>query len=125
MVEEIFDEEDKSEFNAGIAALQRCHEAKKYLDVLSDFSNQLEYIKNLKFFYKELHCMMKKNERKIHEPKFKTCRELFNEVKGGEILSSEKLGQLEDWELELRDIEQEKNMNIPKMRDGRWALSRR
>jgi hypothetical protein len=122
---EIYQDAEKSEFNAGIAALMRVHEYKKWLGALTDSKDIKEYIKFLKMFYKELHPMMNPKERELNEPKFQGVRHLLMRIRSNDEITQVEIDGLEDWELELRDIDQVKNMNIPKQSDGRQALSKR
>jgi hypothetical protein len=133
---------DKSEFNAGIAALMRVHEAKKWLLALTDTNNILEYIKYLKMFYKELYPMMttkknkirndknefvdeEKSEREREQENYKLCQQIRYRILAGDKLTNLDRNFLEQWELELRDIDQQKDMNIPRKGDMRYALSSR
>jgi len=133
---------DKSEFNAGIAALMRVHETKKWLLALTDTTNILEYIKYLKMFYKELYPMMttkknkvrnaqnefvdeEKSEREQQEDNYKICQQIRYRLLSGDKITNDERNSLEQWELELRDIDQQKDMNIPRKGDMRFALSSR
>jgi len=133
---------DKSEFNAGIAALMRVHETKKWLLALTDTTNILEYIKYLKMFYKELYPMMttkknkvrnaqnefveeEKSEREQQEDNYKLCQQIRYRILSGDKITNDERNSLEQWELELRDIDQQKDMNIPRKGDMRFALSSR
>lgn len=124
MEEEIFSEEDQSEFNSSLAALQRCHEIKKWLDIMTLKNNHLIYYRLIKSFYKELSVMMTK-EKEEQLKRWKKGKEIEAKLESGEKLDREEIDFLEQWELELRAIDQAKGMNISKMKDYRWGLSRR
>ncbi|GAG54528.1 unnamed protein product [marine sediment metagenome] len=127
MEDEILSDEDKSQFNAGIATLQRCNEIKKFLAASSgDPESCLKYIK---MFYKELYPMMsmtkKSNERSIQVAYWQKGKEIEKKFAEGIQINQDDRDFLDEWELELRDIEQVKNMNIPKTADSRWGLAGR
>ncbi len=126
-MEETFSDEDKSEFNAGIATLQRCNEIKKFLAASSDDPGT--YLKYIKMFYKELYPMMsitkKKDERTVQVGYWNKGKTIERKLADGTPITQGDIDFLEEWELSLRDLEQSKNMNIPKIGDTRWALGGR
>ncbi len=95
------------------------------IDALTDSPDIKEYIKFLKMFFKELYPMMNAKEREHHVPKFQNARLMRLRINNKDQMIQEEIDALEDWELELRDVDQIKNMNIPKQADGRQALSKR
>lgn len=133
--DDVFDESELSEFNAAIATLMRIHEIKKWLAVATEQDNLYFYYKHIKMFYKELAPMFKttkekdagkdiQTEKELQEAFWEAARILnFNTTDEKE--KKEILIFLEEWELELRQIEQDKGMNLPKKPDARWSLSRR
>lgn len=118
--EEIYKEGEQSEFNSTFAALERLHEAKKWLDALTDTDDYRALIKHIKIFYKELAPMFNKEEKVVQRQNFIKLRMISKKMKK----SIEDIEFLEDWEQELRDIDQGKNLNILKRSDGRTALAR-
>ncbi len=127
MEDEVFSDEDKSEFNAGIATLQRCNEIKKFL--ASTCEHPKSHLKYIKIFYKELYPMMsmtKKNDERAEQIVYwNKGKVLERKIRDGLGVTQDDIDFLDEWELKLRDLEQLKNMNIPKTGDSRWALGRR
>lgn len=127
-----FNDAEQSEFNAAIATLQRIHEIKKWLAV-STVKNDLSfYYQHLKMYYKELYPMFTSKKEADESKKVSekaTQKKRWDDAKGLKFNSNEEqqniLNFLEEWELELRQIEQIKGMNLPKKPDSRWALTRR
>lgn len=123
--EKVYDEKDMSEFNAGIATLQRLHEIKKFLDISTatdDYDMQFKY---LKCFYKELHPMMSEDDRLKHEEHATNCRKCLKKIKETTTATQDDYDSFDSWEVELREIEQKLGMNLPKKADARYALSKR
>lgn len=129
---------EDSEFNAGIATLRRLDEIKKHLDADTADDDMNHKFRHLNSFYNELHCMMSKekritlkesdikiSERELQEKTFAALSDQYDKFEKNEIRKNSFRKLLNDWELELRDIEQEHNLNMPMGKDVRWALSTR
>ena len=127
---------DQSQFNAAIATLMRIHEIKKWLAVATGTEDLYFYYKHIKMYYKELAPMFKlikgddDNKEKKKETIKKYQQRRFDIAKTLNFTTNdakekkEMLEFLEEWELELRQIEQDKGMNLPKKPDARWSLTR-
>lgn len=120
--DDISKEHEQSEFNAAVASLQRIDEIKKWLLASASINKLESYYDNLKMFYKELKPMFtsEKEEQKKRWDDAKELKVSTNDPKEKKKM----LAFFEEWELELRDIEQIKGLNFPKKRDARWALAR-
>ena len=133
MRDDEINEGEQSEFNAAIATLMRIHEIKKYLAIATTKEELYFYYKHIKMFYKELYPMFGrvkgKDEKKESEGDYQQRRWYkAKELKFDTDDTKEKadvLNFLEEWELELRQIEQDKGMNLPKKPDARWSLARK
>lgn len=117
-------EHEQSEFNAGIATLQRLHEIKKWLTVSVVRDEPYLHYTYLRAFFKELAPMMT-DEKEYQDEQWNKAKEYAPILKSGVEIEQEHLDFLDEWEIELRQIEQTKGMNIPKKTDARWALARR
>lgn len=129
---EYLEEEDRSEFNAGIATLKRCDEIKKWIVVAKLSENIPLYYKHLDAFFTELYPMLSESkevekgisERRYFIDKSRQANNIFKKWKKEKKITFPDKDFLEEWELELRDIEQIKGMNLPKKADARFALAR-
>ena len=130
MMKEKAPEEEQSEFNSAIATLKRIDAIKKGLiitTIQSDYDMQFKY---LKAYYKELISVMADNDDKAQQDRFKEVRKHYNclmdyKNKGKSKIPREIVDAFDDWEIELKNIEQKYGMNMPKQTDSRFALSRR
>jgi hypothetical protein len=124
---------EDSEFNAGIATLRRLDEIKKHLDNDTETKNYEGKFLHLNAFFNELHSMMSKekriktndvpmSEKEMQEKTFIMMGEKIEQFERRTITDKEISKLLNDWELELRDIEQEHNLNMPMGKDKRWSL---
>lgn len=124
-MEKEYNDSEMSEFNSGIATLMRINEIKKWLAAVTIDGNLMSYLKHIKMYYKELYPMMT-TEKELHEKKWKQVRTIETKLKKNEKLTPEEsifLKDLDNWELELRSMEQEKGMNLPRKTDARWAMA--
>jgi len=128
MAEEVA-EQDMSEFNAAIATLMRIDAIKK--ELITDVSKEdpLGRYKHISAFYLELVSILKDEEEKIQTPKFKQHQRYYRELK--KLWHKKKNGVplrliewLDDWEIELKNLEQKYGLNVPKKMDARFALAR-
>jgi len=124
------EEQDQTEFNAAIATLMRIDVIKKHLieDVSED--KHLSRYRHLSAFYLELVSIIKDDEEKIQTPKFKQHQRNYMALK--EIKDSNKakipanlIDWLNDWEIELKNVEQKYGLNMPKKFDPRFAMAGR
>lgn len=124
---------EDSEFNAGIATLRRLDEIKKHLDNDTETKQYESKFLHLNAFYNELHSMMSKeqrikigdnkmSERELQEQTFTLVWDKLELFHKHNISEKEFAILLNNWELELRDIEQEHNLNMPMGKDKRWSL---
>lgn len=120
----VLKEHEQSEFNAGIATLQRLHELKKWLISCTLIYDPISHYRHLKAFYKELEPMFTE-EKKVQKGRWKTGKLLEQKLLKKVALTQEQMDFLDDWEMELREIEQKAGLNMPKKKDARFALSRR
>lgn len=120
-------ESEQSSFNSALASLERIHEVKQWLGLLTIKEDLTEYYKYLKVFYKELYPMFTKEKKdQVKRWRVGKCFEpLFNNCNGNTRMRNKLRNWLEEWELELRVIDQEKGMNMPKKGDPRFAMARK
>lgn len=137
--EQDMDESDQSEFNSGIATLQRLHEIKKWLASATIQDNPTMLFFHLKAFFKELYPIFskekkdkedkkdkKQSEREEQEEFYQSCLEAVNEYKKEKDVDkkNELMQGLDVWELSLRDLEQKHGLNMALKGDGRFSLGR-
>jgi len=130
MTKEEARDEDKTEFNSAIATLKRIDEIKKGLIIATVNQNYDAQFRYLKAFFKELVSIMDKEDDKKQQERFKAVRKNYNTYKeairtGKKTISVSIVDSFDDWEIELKEIEQKYGMNMPKQRDSRFALARR
>ena len=124
------EEKDQTEFNAAIATLMRIDAIKKQLifDVLTD--NHTGRYRDITAFYLELVSVLKEEEEKTQLPKFKQHRKNqreLNDYVGREKgrIPAKLIDWLDDWEMELKNLEQKYGLNMPKKFDPRFAMAGR
>ena len=121
-------DEEKSEFNSAIATLKRIDDIKKAL-IMATMSDNVELKwKALKAFYGELISIMDNEDDKLQRDRMKEVRKSFNKYmedkwSGAETIPMSVIDNIDDWEYELKNIEQKYGMNIPKAADPRYALA--
>ena len=122
--------EQQSEFNSSLEALKRVAIIKREMHnarITHSYKLQCELLKS---YYFELACVLKKDEKTTQSEKYTEMKKIFDFIraetskKTGEIPKS-MIDQMEDWELELRELDQKHNMNILMQKDARFALARR
>ena len=121
-------EEEQSEFNSAIATLRRIDEIKKGLIVSTVESNYDMQFRYLKALFKELVSFMDEKDDKFQQQRFKDVRKNYNEFKdlirrGKKMIPVSIIDSFDDWEIELKEIEQKYGMNMPKKNDPRFALA--
>lgn len=125
MQDQVFKEHEQSEFNSALATLERIHEIKKWLGASVLKEDPYFYYKHIKMYFKELYPMFT-DELELQKRNWDKAKSFFP-IK--DVNDTQKINEiinfLENWELELRLIEQVKGMNMPKKADARWALARR
>jgi len=127
MVKEQASQEDQTEFNSAIATLRRIDEIKKGLIVSTinqDYDMKFRYLKAL---FLELVSIMSEKDDKFQQQRFKQVRTNYNAYKnalrtGKESISVSVIDSFDDWEIELKEMEQKYGMNMPKKSDPRYAL---
>ena len=121
-------EEEQSEFNSAIATLRRIDEIKKGLIVSTVESNYDAQFRYLKALFKELVSFMDEKDDKAQQERFKEVRKNYNTFKELIRLGKKKIpvaliDSFDDWEIELKEIEQKYGMNMPKRADPHFALA--
>jgi len=127
MAKEKASEEEQSEFNSAIATLKRIDEIKKGLIIATvnrNFEMQFRY---LEAYFKELVSIMNTDDDKAQQNRFKEVRKnyhIYREAiaKGQTTISAKVIDSFDDWEIELKEIEQKYGLNMPKKDDPRWGL---
>lgn len=122
------DEQDMSEFNAGIAKLMRLDKIKRGLIVANMNRNYDLMYRCLTAYFKELISVMNDEDDKIQKERFDEVRKSYNEyiaaIKSGKkSISQSVVNNLEDWEIELRNIDQKYGLEMPKKSDPRFAMA--
>lgn len=130
MLEENLDKYgEDSEFNAGIATLRRIDEIKKHIDVDIAKQELEERYYHLKAFFMELFPVLsnaKKDDTTEREKQNKTrlaILAILEKYHNKEVTKETLMQFLDEWEMELRVLEQEHSLNMPMSKDARWALS--
>jgi len=134
-------EDEQSDFNQGVATLQRIHSALLELALTTIHSDHLKRYKVLMVLYKELRPMMSEKTKKdvktqkvlqSEREEFKKLKENaddgFNKLSEAIRKKKNKINRqwltcFDDLEMELRDLIQKKGMGLPQKRDPRYALA--
>jgi len=120
-------QEEQTEFNSAIATLRRIDEIKKGLIVATinqDYDYKFRYLKAL---FLELVSIMDEVDDKAQQVRFKQVRTNYNNYKDAirtkkVTISVSIIDSFDDWEIELKEIEQKYGMNMPKKSDPRYSL---
>lgn len=123
-------EKEHSDFNSALATIIRIDEIKKHITVATVKKNYEMHFLLLKAYWKELHPMLsrekkgkdKETERSKQKANYLRCREVYNKITQKKEVSQAEYDLLDDWELELRELEQAHKLNMPMGRDSRWAM---
>lgn len=132
--------QEESEWNSAEASLRRIDEIKRFLSVAAIQENCQEHFKYLKALWKELHPVLsgekkisfeienkklKISEKDYHKRVYLSIREKIALHAQDGKNTTDIINILDDWELELRDAEQNHRINIPMGKDARFAMGRR
>lgn len=128
-------EHEQGEFNQAIAYLYRIDEIFRRLNlstVTTDYEGQYKLLKTL---YKEMYPMMsdaKKGETFTERERFKQMMDWINADMDKYMkakrsnrrvrISRSIFNNLDQFEIHLRNLTQDKGMLMPKKKDARWAL---
>jgi len=123
-------EEEQTEFNSAIATLRRIDEIKKGLIIATIKGDVPMKFNFLKAYFLELVSVMDNKDDKEQRKRFHEVRkqyQIFEDAKrtGASVIPRGAVDSLEDWEIELKNIEQKYGMNMPKKSDPRYALASR
>lgn len=123
-------EEEQSEFNSAIATLKRIDIIKKGLIESTVSENHEMQFKYLKAYFKELVSIMNKKDDMTQRKRFHEVRKNYYTFKdairtGKKSIPGSIIDSFDDWEIELKEMEQQYGMNMPKRQDSRFALARR
>jgi len=121
-------EEEKTEFNSAIATLKRIDEIKKGLIIATVNQNYDMKFKYLKAFFLELIQIMDEKDDKAQQGRFKEVRKNYNTYRdairtGKKMIPVSIVDSFDDWEIELKNLEQKYNMGMPKQSDPRFAMA--
>ena len=119
-------EEEQTKFNSAVATLMRIDEIKKGLIISTIGENYEQQWKFLKAYFKELVSVMDSKDDKEQRERFFIVRTNYNKYEvakrnGAATIPRSILDSLDDWEIELKNIEQKYGMNMPKKSDPRYA----
>jgi len=129
-MESTVSEEQQSEFNSGIAKLMRLDNIKKGL-IIATINNDYDLqFRCLKAYYKELIPVMNDTDDDAQREMFKKVRKSYNKYreairKGKKSINMDIIDVIEDWEVELRNLDQKYGMDMPKKADPRYAMAGR
>lgn len=128
MEKEVVGEEKQTEFNSAIATLRRIDEIKKGLIVSTVEQKYDLKFRFLKALFLELVSIMDSKDDKAQQERFKQVRKNYNELTearriGKKSISVDIIDSFDDWEIELKEMEQKYGMNMPKKSDPRFAMS--
>lgn len=112
----------ESEFNSSIATLRRLDEIKKYLDKATVEDNPDNKFFHLKAFWIELDPIISKTYQQLQLKKYEASSEKYYTYKKNQIEKIEVTAFLDEWDIELRRIDQEYNLNMKMGRDKRWVV---
>lgn len=122
-------EHDQSDFNSAIATLMRIDEIKKQILIASAKEDYLLHYRFLFDYYKELSAMFNKVHSEEQTIKFIWMKNQYYTLrrclKFNRKAPISCYTDLDLWEIDLRKLEQEYGMNMPKKQDARWALASR
>ena len=112
----------ESDFNAGIATLRRLDELKKNM-IYDTINNEPEGLFfHLKAFWKELDPIINTTFQKAQLENYLGIYDLYRKWKKNELNKEALVARLDEWELELRGLEQKYKLNMPMGRDKRWVV---
>ena len=112
----------ESEFNSSLATMARLDTIKKFIDAAtSEEKADLQFL-FIKSLWKELDCIMKKEERTEQEETYNQVMEYRKQFYLKEMTQTEFIDKLDRWEIELRRIEQAHGLNILTGKDKRYSL---
>jgi len=123
-------DEEQTEFNSAIATLKRIDEIKKGLIVATVSENYEYQFRYLKALFKELISIMDKEDDKAQQERFKEVRKNYYAYRecirqGKKQIPAMIIDSFDDWEIELKELEQQYGMNMPKKADPRYAMASR
>ena len=120
-------EAEQGQFDSGLSIIYRIDDIIRRIDTYSaagDIYNQYRW---LNVFFKELSEMMRdtKTEKETISEKQVQIehRAKVNRILNNASSKAEAAEALDTWELELRRLQHEKGLGMPKRRDPRFALS--
>jgi len=127
-MEEQISEKYQSEFNSGIAKLMRIDKIKQGLIIATINNDYGLQFRCLKAYYKELISVMKDEDDNKQRDKFKDVRKNYNEYRkaltnGKKSIPMNIIDAFEDWEVELRNLDQKYGMDMPKKADPRFLMA--
>ncbi|KKM04548.1 hypothetical protein LCGC14_1763100 [marine sediment metagenome] len=120
-------EGEQSEFNAAIATLMRIDKIKKAMAHATISNNYEMKFMILKSYYFELVGILKDEDEKEQNKKLKAITDNYFKYlvvlkKDKRFVSRGLVESFDEWEMELRNLEQKYGMNLPKKEDARFAL---
>ena len=119
-------QENQTEFNASIATLKRIDQIKRILDGANLMGDQDKRFKALKTLFFELISIFKEADDIKQQARFKEVRAIYNAwgMKTNRGLTpANVVDTLDDWEIELKNLEQSYGLNMPKKKDPRYAMA--
>jgi len=110
--------------------LKRIDEIKKALIIATTKNNYEMQWRCLKCYFKELVSVMDEKDDEAQKERFYEVRKNYNiydnaKRRGIKFIPQQVLDSFDDWEIELKNIEQKYGMNMPKRADPRYALASR
>ena len=123
-------EEEQSERNSAALTIHRIHKVKVGLisaTVTNDIEEQWKW---LKAYFKELVAIFDDKDDEAQKKRFKEARVAYNmylEAKrqGKKSIPLSVIDNIDDWEIELKNLEQKYGMSMPKKADPRYAMAGR
>jgi len=126
-------ESQMSTFNSALATLYRIDQIKQGLDVATIKEDYIMKYKFLKAYFLELISVISPADEKLQRPTLRKITDNYYKLKeimgkkneNGVKIPRALIESFDDWESDLRNLEQRYGMNIPKAKDARFALSGR
>jgi hypothetical protein len=127
-------EDQMSTFNSALATLYRIDQIKQGIDTATIREDYIMKYKFLKAYFLELISVISPKDEQEQRPMLKRVtdnyyllrRMLSKPAKNGRVeIPRWLIESFDEWESQLRNLEQRYGMNIPKQKDARFALASR
>jgi len=128
MVKNGIEEYDQSEFNAGIATLMRIDAIKRGLNTATIMNDPQSKFRFLKAYFLEMIGILTDEDDEKQKERYKEIFMNYREFEKAQLLGKKQvplslIHSFDEWEFELRNLEQSYGLNLPKKQDSRFAMA--